>query len=88
MEDAAWMDAPGKALRKGKGSVFLDLFGIPRYGAKMAEALQLGLAIEETIRICQNEDVLADYLEERKKEVEDIMMTLLDQDEVTRRYPL
>lgn len=234
-KDADWMDAPGKALRRGKDSVFLDLFGIPRYGAELAEALQpgltvteadieyvslhsvlmvkpyndmgilvkgkllicteaqstwslnilvrlflylaetyhryiqaheelniygtkkirlpsprcfvvytgedkkrteflslakeffgkdspldlrakviwqpgkeniiqqyirfchvfneqvqmhgrTGLAIEETIRLCQAENVLADYLEERKKEVEDIMMTLFDQDEVTRRY--
>jgi len=234
-KDADWMDTPGKARRKGKDSVFLDLFGIPRYGAQMADALHpelavteqdieyvslhsvlmvkpyndmgilvkgrllvcteaqstwslnvlvrlflylaetyhryiqrhkelniygtkkislpvpsctviytgedkqrpdflslaeeffgkdspldlrvrviwqpgreniirqyirfchvfnqqvhlhglTGLAIEETIRICQNEDVLADYLGERKREVRDIMMTLFDQEEVTKRY--
>ena len=43
-------------------------------------------AIEETIRACRSENVLADYLQEREKEVETIMMTLFSQEEATRRY--
>lgn len=43
-------------------------------------------AIEETIRICINEDILADYLKEREVEVMDIMITLFDEEEVERRY--
>ena len=43
-------------------------------------------AVEQTIRICQDENVLRKYLEERKKEVKDIMMTLFQQEEVTERY--
>ena len=42
--------------------------------------------VEETIRICQGENVLAGYLMERKKEVEDIMSMLFSQEEVTERY--
>ena len=44
------------------------------------------LAIEETIRLCRDENVLAKYLAEREGEVEDIMMTLLSQEEVNERY--
>ncbi len=43
-------------------------------------------SIEETIRICQSEGVLATYLADRAKEVEDIMMTLFSQEEATERY--
>lgn len=42
--------------------------------------------IEEIIRICHNEHVLSRYLEERKKEVEDIMSMLFSQEEATERY--
>ena len=42
--------------------------------------------VEETIRICQGENILAGYLMERKKEVEDIMSMLFSQEEVTERY--
>lgn len=37
-------------------------------------------AAEEAIRICQDRGVMADYLEERKKEVMDIMIMLFDQE--------
>ena len=43
-------------------------------------------AAEETIRIYKDKDILAEYLKEREVEVMDIMTTLFDQDEVTRRY--
>lgn len=43
-------------------------------------------AVEETIRICVSEDVLADYLKEKEVEVMDIMTTLFDEEEVTRRF--
>ena len=33
-------------------------------------------AVEETIRICRNRSVLVEYLQEREKEVFDIMITL------------
>ena len=43
-------------------------------------------AAQETIRICVNEDVLADYLKEKEVEVMDIMTALFDEEEVTRRF--
>ncbi|MBR3722834.1 MAG: hypothetical protein IKN12_08715, partial [Selenomonadaceae bacterium] len=43
-------------------------------------------AVEKTIAVCSRENVLKDYLEERAKEVRDIMFTLFDQDEVMERH--
>ena len=43
-------------------------------------------AVEETIRICIDEDVLTEYLKERGVEVMDIMTALFDEEEVSRRY--
>ena len=43
-------------------------------------------AIEETIKICQTQNILAECLEERKKEVSNIMSILFSQEEVTERY--
>lgn len=45
-------------------------------------------AVEATIRICIDEDVLAEYLREREVEVMDIMTALFDEEEVSRRYHL
>ena len=45
-------------------------------------------AVGETIRICIDEDVLADYLREKEVEVMDIMTALFDEEEATRRYGL
>ncbi len=43
-------------------------------------------AIEETIRICQDEDVLREYLEEEREEVMDIMTTLFDQETIMKNH--
>lgn len=43
-------------------------------------------AIEETIRICQEQDKLSDYLESRKKEVVTIMEELFDFEKNMSRY--
>ena len=40
------------------------------------------LAIDETLRICTEQGVLAEFLGSRKKEVQDIMVTLFDQEKV------
>ena len=53
------------------------------------QASSLGLtseAIEETIRICQNESILADYLQQRRQEVVTIMMTLFHDEELMDAY--
>lgn len=44
------------------------------------------IAAENTIRICQDNDVLREYLEGLKKEVVPTMMLLFDQDYVTEMY--
>ena len=43
-------------------------------------------AVEETIRICKDRDVLKEYLAKREKEVIDIMMTLYDEEYIMRAY--
>lgn len=43
-------------------------------------------AVEETIRICRDRNVLKEYLETREKEVIDIMVALFDEQEVFDRY--
>ena len=43
-------------------------------------------AVEETIRICRDRNILREYLSERKKEVLTIMKCLFDQEEVMEMY--
>ena len=43
-------------------------------------------AVLETIHICKDQDVLAEYLKDREKEVVDIMMTLFEQEYAVERY--
>lgn len=43
-------------------------------------------AVQQTIRICLERNVLAAYLESRQQEVHDIMITLYDEQEVFDRY--
>ena len=43
-------------------------------------------AVRETIRICKDRNVLKKYLEEREKEVMDIMRVLYDQETAMRNY--
>ena len=43
-------------------------------------------ALEETIRICKERNILKEYLESREKEVVDIMITLFSQEEIQERY--
>ena len=43
-------------------------------------------SVQETIRICKDRNVLKKYLEEREKEVMDIMRVLYDQETAMRNY--
>ena len=43
-------------------------------------------AILETIRICKDRNVLKEYLENREKEVVDMMMTLFDDEQILKAY--
>ena len=41
---------------------------------------------EETIRFCQDENVLKDYLERQREEFIDMMLTLFDQETLMRNH--
>ena len=43
-------------------------------------------AIRNTIRICKDDNTLREYLTDKEKEVEDIMVSLFDQDWITEVY--
>ena len=43
-------------------------------------------AIRDTIRICKDDNTLREYLTDKEKEVEDIMVSLFDQDWITEVY--
>lgn len=43
-------------------------------------------AIREVLRICKEKDILKDYLSEHESEVYNIMITLFDQEQVTKAY--
>lgn len=43
-------------------------------------------AVTETIRICKDMNVLREYLEEREKEVENIMLAMYDEKEILLEY--
>ena len=43
-------------------------------------------AVQETIRICKDRDVLREYLSSREKEVASIMMALFDQEKAVEQF--
>ena len=43
-------------------------------------------AVEETIRICQDENVLKEYLARQREEIMDIMMTLFDEETLMKNH--
>lgn len=43
-------------------------------------------AVTEAIRICKDKNILKAYLEDREKEVVDIMVTLYSQEEAVEQY--
>lgn len=45
-----------------------------------------GKAVTETIRICRDRNVLAEYLLEKEKEVVTIMMSLFDEEQIMRSF--
>ena len=45
-------------------------------------------AVQETIRICKDSNVLKEYLEKKESEVVNIMMQLYDQEEIMRVHDI
>ncbi len=56
------------------------------YREKRKEYGRTRRAVTETIRVCENENVLTEYLGSRKKEVENIMLGLFDQEKIWKMY--
>ena len=52
------------------------------YGEQRKKYGRTREAIQETIRICKDRNILKEYLESREKEVVDIMLALFDEQEV------
>lgn len=93
LKDEFWggdavVDAKVKVIYDGQpGDIINQYVTFTRVaGDQMKKYGRTQKAVEETIRICVSEDVLADYLKEKEVEVMDIMTTLFDEEEVTRRF--
>lgn len=43
-------------------------------------------AIEETIRICKDRNIMKEYFEKREKEVVTMMMTLYDEEQIMKNH--
>lgn len=56
------------------------------YNEQVKEYGRTRKAVLETIHICKQRNILAEYLGNREKEVFDIMMTLFDQEYAVERY--
>jgi hypothetical protein len=98
--DTSWEEVRMIAKRTAKDSVFRDLFKIPKYLLELYQSLhpedtetteikehgRTRKAVLETIRICKDKEILKEYLEDREKEVVDIMMTLFDDEYILKTY--
>ena len=56
------------------------------YNAQMKKYGRSQEAIQETIRICKDEDVLKEYLSKHEQEVRDIMFSLFDEEYIFDVY--
>ena len=84
----AFVDVKVKVLYDGKKGDILNQY--VRFTKVYNEQVKLygrtRKAVLETIHICKDQDVLAEYLKDREKEVVDIMMTLFEQEYAVERY--
>ncbi len=86
-EEAA-VDAEIRVLRQPEEDNIIGQYIIfcKVYNEQMRKHGRTRKAVTETLRICRDRNVLKDYLESRKQEVEDIMMTLFDEDYIFESY--
>jgi len=86
--NSPFVDVRVKVLRDGKkGDIINQYVTFTKvYQDQVSRCGRTRQAVLETIRICKNENVLKEYLENREKEVVDIMMTLFDQEYAVERY--
>lgn len=86
--ETAFVDAKVKVIYDGKDGDILNQYVTftKIYDEQVKKHGRTRTAVLETIRICKDENVLAEYLHEREKEVVSIMMTLFDQEYVVTCY--
>lgn len=86
--DASFLDMKVKVIYDGThGDIINQYVNFTRiYDEQRKKYGRTRRAVLETIRICKDKDVLKQYLEDRQKEVVDIMMTLFSQEYAWDRY--
>lgn len=84
----AFVNVKVKVLYDGKeGDIINQYVTFTRvYNEQVKEYGRTRKAVLETIHICKQRNILAEYLGNREKEVFDIMMTLFDQEYAVERY--
>lgn len=87
-EDCPFLDVKVKVLSPEEGNDIISQYvAFSRvYDRQVRKYGRCPRAVEETIRICQDQDILKEYLEERKAEVFRMVCRLFDQDYVIERY--
>lgn len=85
--DSPFIDVKVKVLCDGEhGDIINQYVTFTKVNNQVALYGRTRKAVLETIRICKDRNVLKEYLENREKEVVDIMMTLFDQEYAVERY--
>ena len=86
--DDSWMNIRIRVLYgDGDGDIlnqYVSFTGV--YNDQVRKHGRTETAIRETIRICTDQNILAEYLKTREQEVRTIMMTLFQQEYVTKLY--
>ena len=82
------IDVRVKILRDGKeGDIICQYVAFTRVLTEQIALYGKGRkALEETIRICKDRNILREYLKSREKEIVTIMITLFDHQEIQERY--
>lgn len=72
---------------EGKGDIISQYVAFTRvYNEQVKRYGRTQEAVQETIRLCKDQNVLKEYLESREKEVVHIMMSLFDQAKAMEQY--
>lgn len=77
-----------KVIYDGNGNDIISQYAqfIKVYNEQVKKHGRNKKAVLETIRICKDKDLLREYLENKEKEVVDIMMALFDQEKLFNTY--
>ena len=86
--DDTFLDVKVKVIYNGEDGDIINQYVIftKVFNEQVKQLGRTRKAVLETIRICKDRNVLREYLEDREKEVIDIMMTLFDQEHALELY--